>query len=96
MSMLNQALVASTLSMMLQDLSYELVYVNPNTVGVHKCPVSNSIDLCSKYKCKVSILLNNIINITLFGTIIHSTTLPLSFNACGKYPFRFFHVDTKM
>ena len=34
--------------------SYKLTcYVNPNTVGVHKCLVSNSIDLSLKYKCNL-------------------------------------------
>ncbi len=49
MSMLNQALVASKL-LMLQNLMNN---VNPNTVVVQKCIVSNSIDLCLKYKCNL-------------------------------------------
>ena len=50
MSMLNQALVASTL-LMLQHLS---IYVNPYTGGgINKCMVSNCIDLCLNYKCNL-------------------------------------------
>ena len=45
MPMLHQALVASTLMLS--------CYVNPNTGGVHKCLVANSIDLCVKYKCNL-------------------------------------------